>query len=285
MLRKPSVAATNLTGFLVGLAMFASFLIFPQFAQAPESTGYGFGLSVTAAGLVMMPTALAQLGAGPIAAKLADRIGFRAMLSLGTVLITLSFLINTFAHYHVWELVFAGILIGAGITFAFAASANLIVEAVPQGEVGIATGINTVMRTVGGSFGAAAVTAILTASTIPPTEGAYTMAFAFSAVAGVLALVASRLVPRPRADAARARDRVMELGIYTFGELTDPALTVQQRMADLLEEIELADQVGLDVFGVGEHHRPEFTVSAPAVILAAAAARDLADPAHRAPSR
>ncbi len=43
MLRKPAVAATNLTGFLVGLAMFASFLIFPQFAQAPESTGYGFG--------------------------------------------------------------------------------------------------------------------------------------------------------------------------------------------------------------------------------------------------
>jgi probable LLM family oxidoreductase len=65
----------------------------------------------------------------------------------------------------------------------------------------------------------------------------------------------------------------MELGIYTFGERTDPALAPQQRLADLLEEIELADQVGLDVFGVGEHHRPEFTVSAPAVVLAAAASR------------
>jgi probable LLM family oxidoreductase len=65
----------------------------------------------------------------------------------------------------------------------------------------------------------------------------------------------------------------MELGLYTFGERTDPALTVQQRMANLLDEIELADRVGLDVFGVGEHHRPDFTVSAPAVVLAAAAAR------------
>src|ERR1700754_695716 len=65
----------------------------------------------------------------------------------------------------------------------------------------------------------------------------------------------------------------MELGIYTFGELTDPNLTVRQRMANLLEEVVLADEVGLDVFGVGEHHRPEFTVSAPAVVLAAAAAR------------
>jgi EmrB/QacA subfamily drug resistance transporter len=200
VLRKPAVAATNLTGFLVGMAMFASFLIFPQFAQSPESTGYGFGLTVTAAGLVMAPTAVAQLLAGVPASRLGERIGFRAVLSFGTVLITLSFLINTFAHDHVWELVAAGILIGAGITFAFAASANLIVDAVPQGEVGIATGINTVMRTVGGSFGAAAVTAILTASTQPfPTERAYTSAFAFSAVAGLLALVASRLVPRPRA--------------------------------------------------------------------------------------
>src|SRR3954462_8380277 len=65
----------------------------------------------------------------------------------------------------------------------------------------------------------------------------------------------------------------MELGIYTFGELTDPDLTPQQRLAHLLEEIVLADEVGLDVFGVGEHHRPDFTVSAPAVVLAAAAAR------------
>jgi probable LLM family oxidoreductase len=65
----------------------------------------------------------------------------------------------------------------------------------------------------------------------------------------------------------------MELGIYTFGERTDPALTPERRLAHLLEEIELADQVGLDVFGVGEHHRPEFTVSAPAVVLAAAASR------------
>jgi probable LLM family oxidoreductase len=70
----------------------------------------------------------------------------------------------------------------------------------------------------------------------------------------------------------------MELGIFTFVELTaDPdtgqTIAPQQRMANLLEEIELADQLGLDVFGVGEHHRPDYLVSAPAVVLAAAAAR------------
>jgi alkanesulfonate monooxygenase SsuD/methylene tetrahydromethanopterin reductase-like flavin-dependent oxidoreductase (luciferase family) len=56
----------------------------------------------------------------------------------------------------------------------------------------------------------------------------------------------------------------MELGLYTFADVspeTDPA----RRLRNLLEEIELADQVGLDVFGVGEHHRPDYAVSAPAV--------------------
>ena len=65
----------------------------------------------------------------------------------------------------------------------------------------------------------------------------------------------------------------MELGLYTFAELTSDEVSAQQRLRDLLEEIELADQVGLDVFGVGEHHRPDFTVSAPAIVLAAAAER------------
>src|SRR3954462_3540957 len=70
----------------------------------------------------------------------------------------------------------------------------------------------------------------------------------------------------------------MELGIYTFAETTpDPrtgrTISPEERLRNLLEEIELADELGLDVFGVGEHHRPDFGVSAPAVVLAAAAPR------------
>src|SRR3989454_5153830 len=68
----------------------------------------------------------------------------------------------------------------------------------------------------------------------------------------------------------------MEVGVDSFAAaLTETSIAVSQahRMRDLLDEIEHADQVGLDVFGVGEHHRKEFLDSAPAVILAAAAAR------------
>ena len=70
----------------------------------------------------------------------------------------------------------------------------------------------------------------------------------------------------------------MEIGVYTFAEVrTDPrtgrAIGPGERLRNLMEEIALADQVGLDVFGVGEHHRPDFAVSSPAVVLAAAAER------------
>jgi probable LLM family oxidoreductase len=70
----------------------------------------------------------------------------------------------------------------------------------------------------------------------------------------------------------------VEIGVYTFAEMTPDPVTgrtidAQQRLRNLVEEARLADQVGLDVYGVGEHHRAEFAVSAPAVVLAAVAAR------------
>ena len=68
----------------------------------------------------------------------------------------------------------------------------------------------------------------------------------------------------------------MEIGVYTFADLSrDPEtghlVSAQQRLRDLVEEVTLADQAGLDVFGIGEHHRPDYAVSTPAIVLAAAA--------------
>ena len=80
------------------------------------------------------------------------------------------------------------------------------------------------------------------------------------------------------APSAGSAAQPFELGLYSFAELTpDPAtgrtIGPGRRLNDLVEEIVLADQVGLDVFGLGEHHRPDFVSSAPEVVLAAAAAR------------
>jgi EmrB/QacA subfamily drug resistance transporter len=208
VLRGRSVASTNLTAFLVGFAMFSSFLLIPQFAQAPESSGYGFGDSVSQAGLLLVPAAFFQLLAGPFAGGLGARIGFRTTLAAGAALATLAFVFLALEHAHPWQFVVCAALLGTGISFAFASMANLIVGAVPQSEVGVATGINTIMRTVGGAFGAAVATAILTGNTIAgsplPSEGAYTAAFILSAVGGLLALGAALLVPTRAAQRARA---------------------------------------------------------------------------------
>ncbi|HEX4745851.1 MAG TPA: LLM class flavin-dependent oxidoreductase [Gaiellaceae bacterium] len=65
----------------------------------------------------------------------------------------------------------------------------------------------------------------------------------------------------------------MEIGVFTFADTRGGEIGAGERLRDLIEEIELAEEVGLDLFGVGEHHRPDFAVSTPAVVLAAAAAR------------
>ncbi len=90
--------------------------------------------------------------------------------------------------------------------------------------------------------------------------------------------------PRPDDGAERGSDGLhgrgvspiaiitsMELGLATFADLSS-GVSPERRMRDLLEEIRLADELGLDVFAIGEHHRPDFLVSAPAVVLGAAAA-------------
>jgi EmrB/QacA subfamily drug resistance transporter len=224
VMRRRPVLATNIAAFLTGLAMFGSFLLIPQFAQTPEQTGYGFGMTVTQAGLVMLPSSVIMLFAGPIGGLLGARIGFRYVLMLGTVLAGSSFLMLAFTHQHVWKFIVAGVLMGAGISFSFASMANLVVASVPPQDVGVATGINTIMRTMGGAFGAALVTALLTAETIPgtrvPTEGAYTEAFTISALGALLALGAAVAIPAPPSRSkpvVRAPRREPELAASAAG--------------------------------------------------------------------
>src|SRR5919107_455137 len=91
----------------------------------------------------------------------------------------------------------------------------------------------------------------------------------------ILSWVSPPQDPEPCPDLRAQRTRkepTMELGLYTFADV-GPEIGPARRLLNLLEEIELADQVGLDVFGVGEHHRPDYAVSSPAVVLAAAVER------------
>jgi EmrB/QacA subfamily drug resistance transporter len=199
MMRRRAVWTTNLTALLVGFGMFGSFILIPQFVQAPSAAGYGFDATVTEAGLILLPATAVMLFAGPIAGWLGSRAGSRLPLLIGTLLAAAAFTLIAVAHEHRWELYIGTALMGAGIGFAFAAMANLIVEAVDPTETGVATGMNTIMRTVGGSLGgqlsATIVSAHVIAGTHIATEGGYTAAFLLSAGVLLLAFFATLAVP------------------------------------------------------------------------------------------
>jgi MFS family permease len=193
------VWSTNLAGLLVGFGMFGSFILIPQFVQAPPGAGYGFNATVTEAGLILLPSTTVMLFAGPIAGWLGGRVGSRLPLLIGTLTAAVAFGFIAIAHAQRWELYLGSALMGAGIGFAFAAMANLIVEAVEPTETGVATGMNTIMRTIGGSLGGQISATIVSATVITGThtavESGYTAAFFLSSAVMLLAFGATLLVP------------------------------------------------------------------------------------------
>jgi EmrB/QacA subfamily drug resistance transporter len=193
MMRERAVLTTNLTALLVGFGMFGSFILIPKFVEIPAAAGYGFGASVTEAGLFLLPSAAIMLFAGPVAGFLGTRFGSKLPLLLGTGVATFAFLFLAAFHDSRASIYVASVLLGVGIGFAFASMANLIVEAVEQRQTGVATGMNTIMRTIGGSLGgqiaASIVAGHVSSKTGLPTESGFTAAFALSGagVAGAFA--------------------------------------------------------------------------------------------------
>ena len=212
MLRDRQVLGTNAVGFLIGFGMFGAFILIPQFVQAPTSTGYGFGASVTEAGLFLLPSAAVMLVAGPLAGILGTRFGSRLPLILGAAVVALTFVVLAAAHSQAWEIMVASAALGLGIGFAFASMANLVVEAVPQDQTGVATGMNTIMRTIGGSLGSQVAAGIVGASVLAstgfPAEWGYTVAFTVSAVTMMLAVVAGLTIPRRERAMARGEPAI-----------------------------------------------------------------------------
>ena len=199
MMRIRGVWTTNTVAFLVGFGMYSSFILLPQFVEAPASTGYGFGSSVTAAGLFLLPSTVSVLVFGSLTGRLERIFGSKPPLLAGGVLMTASFVLLAAGSDSPWEIYVAAGLLGAGIGLSFAAMANLIIENVGPTQTGVATGMNTVMRTLGGAFGGA-VTASLIAAMVGvsgyATAGGYTAAFGLCAAALAVSVVAGLAIPR-----------------------------------------------------------------------------------------
>jgi len=200
VMQLPAVWRTNLVAFLLGAGMYSSFILIPQLVELPKSTGFGFGASVTKAGLFLVPATLGMLVAGPISGRLSSTVGSRVPLILGAAFSCAAFVLLTLAHSEHWQIYTAMAVMGIGIGFAFSSMANLIVESVPASQTGVATGMNTIVRSIGGAIGsqvsAGIVTATLAASGLP-TERGFTIAFLVAAAALAVGVFVALRVPAP----------------------------------------------------------------------------------------
>jgi MFS family permease len=219
MMRIRAVWTTNLAAFLLGAGMYASFIVFPQFAQLPKSTGFGFGASVVVSGLYLLPSTIGMTILGIYAGRISARFGSRAALLAGTAFTTASFALLALDHGHPHDFLIAAGLLGVGIGLAFAALGNLIIQAVPSHQTGVATGMNTVMRTLGGALGGQLSATFIAAHTVRghPAVTGFTETFLMATGFLLVCLLAGVLVPRrqrgrtavtgPRETAAEASAR------------------------------------------------------------------------------
>ena len=215
MMRLRGVWTTNLAALVFGFGMYASFVLVPQFVELPKATGFGFGASVTKAGLFMVPATVGMLLAGPVSGRLSTTVGSKVPLLIGALVSAVAFVILASAHSADWEIYTAMLIMGVGIGFAFASMANLIVEAVPGHQTGVATGMNTIVRTIGGAIGSQVAAGIVTATVARnglPSETGFTIAFAASAAALSIGFVVALAVPARAGARKIAAFRQLEVG-------------------------------------------------------------------------
>jgi EmrB/QacA subfamily drug resistance transporter len=216
MMRIRGVWTTNAAAFLLGAGMYSSFIIFPQFAQLPKSTGFGFGASVVVSGLYLLPSTLAMTVLGSLAGRVARRYGSKLALIVGSGITASSFAFLAVQHGHPYDMLIGAALLGIGIGLSFSALGNLIVQAVPPHQTGVASGMNTVMRTLGGALGGQIAATFIVNNTVhgQPTVTGFTETFLMATGFLILCVFAGFLIPTLRS----ARPSVHREGALVPGE-------------------------------------------------------------------
>ncbi len=228
--RRP-VLLTNVASLLAGFAMFANLLVAVQQLQFPESSGVGFGLGVTEAGLAMLPGGVLMIMVSPFSASVTRRFGARTTLVAGLSVTGVGYLFRVLFDATVLQLLVGVGVVSVGIAVSFAAMPVLIMQSVPITETAAANGLNTVVRALGTSTCSATVAAVLAAGTVTvggqvfPSEGAlhatsWLAATAAFLGAGVAFLIPARVAPAvaPAADLASGAEPTGRRDVVRRGE-------------------------------------------------------------------
>jgi MFS family permease len=208
--RRP-VLLTNIASVLLGFAMFANLLLTTQELQIPAATGYGFGLPVITAGLLMVPSGLAMVVFAPVSGALINRFGGRITLITGGLVMAAAYVARVFLSGNLTAVVIGSTLVSIGTAIAYAAMPTLIMASVPITETASANGLNTLLRAIGTSTSSATVAAVLGAVTITvgsltaPSFQAFEDVFWMAAGAALVACAVAWFIP---AVAAHPQARV-----------------------------------------------------------------------------
>lgn len=206
------VWTSHVVGLAFGFVMFGTFVLLPTLLQLPTALGYGFGRTVSEAGLFLLPTVISMVILGPVAGILVRKVGPKPPMVAGGVLVTAAFILPALAHGELWQVVVSGVLTGAGIGLAFASTSNAIIESVPAVQTGEAISANAIARTIGSSVGTAVIAAIISSNITPqgaPSDSVFTIGFWVCAAVGVIAIAAAVAAP----GMLRRREQAMALGI------------------------------------------------------------------------
>ncbi|MQY08603.1 MFS transporter [Actinomadura macrotermitis] len=192
LLAGPQSLSANLASILLGFSMFAAFTLISSFVQTPkDKVGYGLSGSVLDVGLYMLPSTVTMLVFSSMAGRIAARIGPAFTLAIGSVFAGLSYVWLAVSNSHGYDMLGFSAVQGIGFGIAYAALGTLAVQHVPMDQSGIASGINSLVRTTGGSIAGAVTAAVLSGHTIArtqvPTLRAYEACFWIVAAGAALA--------------------------------------------------------------------------------------------------
>lgn len=199
LLTDPRLLRANLVSFLTAPAVFGFFVLAPQLAQAPRSTGYGFGASVLETGLMLLPLSCFMMLSGGLAGRWLLRVSAKRLVVVGGLSTTAALLALGLTYSRVLGVVTVGAVVGIGVGMLFGGIGAAVIDIAPPQLIGAASSTVAASRLIGGAVGGQIVAAVLATKLIPgtdlPTESSFVAAFVGLGViagTGVLASLALR---------------------------------------------------------------------------------------------
>ncbi|MEU6842365.1 MFS transporter [Streptomyces sp. NPDC046716] len=279
------VLLTNLASIMVGVAFYAISLVLPQLLQLPSATGYGLGQSMVVAGLCVAPLGLTMMFTAPVYARLSATFGPKVTLILGMLIIAIGYGAGLGLMSAPWQTIIISVVVGAGIGLAYSSLPALIIGAVDASETGAATGLNTLMRSIGTSVSSAVIGMVLanTANHVGgvaiPTLHGFRVSFLIATAAVALGVVLALFLPKRKVAVVQLRAsseeeanlaRAEEALAHFRGQVLDPA-----GMPVARAKVTLIDRRGRQAGAALTDHDGRYALAVPAggsYVLAATAA-------------